>query len=134
IVAGAALPVVLIAGAGAWVARVAIAMPRLRRERIDPYALGSPWRSFVLDALDAHARYQRACRHATAGPLHDRLVEIEQRVDTGVRECWRVAQRGDALRKAIVDLDVDAPRSEPEVGEAKLRAAPSATRQQSVDS
>jgi len=134
IVAGAALPVVLIAGAGAWAARVAIAMPKQRRERIDPYALGSPWRSFVLDALDAHARYQRACRHATAGPLHDRLVEIEQRVDTGVQECWRVAQRGDALGKAIVDLDLDATRSELEAAEANLRSTPSPTRQQTVES
>jgi hypothetical protein len=134
IVAGAALPVVVLAGAGAWAVRVAVALPRQRKERIAPSSLGEPWRTFVLKALDAHARYQRACRRATSGPLHDRLVEIEQRVDTGVRECWRVAQRGDALGRAIVDLDVEGTRHELEVAESNLSASPSTTREKTVQS
>jgi hypothetical protein len=134
IVAGAALPLVVVAGAGAWAARVAVAMPRRKKERIDPSSLGEPWRTFVLKALDAHARYQRACRQVTSGPLHDRLVEIEQRVETGVRECWRVAQRGDSLGRAIVDLDVDGTRHELEVAEANLSTTPSPTREKTVAS
>jgi hypothetical protein len=102
----AALPVVGIA-AGAWLLRVATLLPRRKgRERIDPMSVSDPWRHFVRDALDAQRRYRKACSSANEGPLRERLIEIGERIDAGVSECWRVARRGDALVDAIGNLDV----------------------------
>jgi len=108
IVAG--LPIAAAAGIGAlaWVARVAIGMPRgPRAERIDPFTLPAPWRKSVHEALQAQRRFNDAVRKSDAGPLHDRLQEIGGRIDTGVRECWRVAQRGAALERGVKTLDVE---------------------------
>ncbi|MGH2684348.1 MAG: hypothetical protein ACRDJP_02645, partial [Actinomycetota bacterium] len=106
IVAG--LPIAAAAGIGAlaWLGRVALAIPRpVKGERIDPFALGEPWRHFVQDALQAQARYNRAVSSARAGPLRERLVEIGGRIDDGVDECWRIAKRGDDLDEALHHLD-----------------------------
>src|SRR5262245_56393389 len=66
------LPVVgvLAVGAGAFAARVAVAIPRdQHRERIDPLALQDPWRRFVKEALDAQKRFDTAVNDAPAGPM-----------------------------------------------------------------
>jgi hypothetical protein len=95
-------------GAAAWLVRVAVALPRRRRgERIDPYTLGEPWRHYVLEAQSAEVRYQRAVTTTEPGPLQERLNEIGARIATGVRECWRIARRADALQGALRDLDVE---------------------------
>ena len=108
IVAGAPLLAAAAVGALAWAGRVALAIPRSQKgERIDPFALGEPWRHFVRDALQAQARYSRAAGAAAAGPLRDRLVEIGDRIDDGVQECWRIANRGDDLDEALHHLEVD---------------------------
>ncbi len=103
----AGLPIVGAAavGAAAYAARVALSLPRREGERIDLRALGDPWRHFVAEALDARRRYDRALRTATAGPLRDRLGEIGDRLDDGVRECWRIALRGQALQRALAELE-----------------------------
>lgn len=103
----AGLPIVGAAaiGAAAYAARVALAMPRREGERIDLRALGDPWRHFVREALDARRRYDRAVQTVTAGPLRDRLSEIGDRLEDGVRECWRIALRGQALQRALAELD-----------------------------
>jgi hypothetical protein len=106
IVAG--LPVVAAAGIGAvaWAARIALAIPRpAKGERIDPFAVGEPWRHFVRDALQAQARYNRTAGAAAPGPLRERLVEIGGRIADGVDECWRIAKRGDDLDEALGHLD-----------------------------
>jgi hypothetical protein len=103
------LPLVAAAGVGlaAWAARVALAVPRRPREdRVDPSALSEPWRSFVREAQDAGRRYRRAVATTAPGPLRERLTSIGARIDTGVRESWRVAQRGQALESALAQLDV----------------------------
>jgi hypothetical protein len=102
----AVLPVVGIAAA-AWLVRVATLLPRRASgERIDPMSISDPWRGFVRDALDAQRRYRKAVSTAKPGPMRDRLIEIGERIDAGVSECWRVARRGDALVDAIGNLDV----------------------------
>ncbi|MEX0664070.1 MAG: hypothetical protein WD598_04780 [Acidimicrobiia bacterium] len=102
----AALPVVGIAAA-AWLVRVATLLPRRAGgEHIDPMSISDPWRGFVRDALDAQRRYRKAVAAANEGPLRLRLVEIGERIDAGVDECWRVARRADALVDAIGNLDV----------------------------
>jgi hypothetical protein len=89
-----------------WGARVAAAVPRApRRDRIEPYTLDDPWRRYVVDAVTAGERFAATTRRAKAGPLRDRLDEIGQRVNDGVAECWRVAQRGAALVEARAGLD-----------------------------
>jgi hypothetical protein len=113
VVAGLPLLAVLGIGSLAWLARVATLMPRgKRRDGIDAMSLSDPWRGFVREALDAQRRYRRAVSSTTAGPLRDRLVEIGERIDAGVQECWRVARRGDALVDAIGNLDPAAARRE----------------------
>lgn len=107
ILAGAPLAVAAGAAALAWVARVAVAAPRRKREdRIDPFTLGDPWRRFVSDGLQARARFQRTVDRTRGGPLRDRLSELGARLDDAVRECWRVACQGDALEGALKQLDV----------------------------
>src|SRR3546814_13643324 len=69
---------------------------------MDPFALSEPWRHYVQDALQANRRFKEAVDSARQGPLRDRLQEIDDRVETGVREVWRIARRGHDL--------VDAPR------------------------
>jgi hypothetical protein len=109
------LPILAAAGVGAaaWAARVALAVPRRAKgERIDPYALKDPWRQYVREAQSAQARYARAVGTADPGPLRQRLEEIGARIDTGVREAWRVAKRGAALEGALLSLDIPRTRQE----------------------
>lgn len=103
------LPVVAAAGIGAaaWAARVAVAVPRnAPAPRIDAGRLREPWRTFVREAEQAQQQFTRARQRAGKGPLHDRLVEIDERVASGVQECWRVAQAGNDLSIARSEIDV----------------------------
>lgn len=98
----------LVTGALGYAAGLAIARTRRRRprpERIDPFTVGQHWRPFVQGALQASARYRRTVEGVGPGPLRDRLEEIGTMVDTGVRECWRVARRGHELDDAVSTLD-----------------------------
>ena len=57
------LPLVAAAGVGAlaWVARVAVAVPRNAHEpRIEPGRLRAPWQGFVRDALQAQRQFASA--------------------------------------------------------------------------
>ena len=133
IVAGlAALPVVGIAAA-AWLVRVATLLPRRKKgERIDPMSISDPWRHFVRDALDAQRRYRKAVSGASAGPMQDRLVEIGERIDAGVSECWRVARRGDALVDAIGNLDVQSAQRDLEIARQDAEATPGDAQRETV--
>ena len=95
----------------ACAARVAVAIPRAPRpELIDPFAVSEPWRQHVRGALGAQRRFNDAVEAARDGPLRDRLRDIGERVDTGVREVWRIAQRADDLVEARRRIDPDALR------------------------
>lgn len=103
------------AGAVAYAAGAALALarnrtPRRRKERVDPFTVGEPWRHHVRGALQAQARYARAVGDVPAGPLRERLEEIGRRIDQGAGECWRIAQRGDALDDSVALLGVAATR------------------------
>jgi hypothetical protein len=107
IVAG--LPVVAAAGIGAaaWAARVVLAVPRAKRpERIDPFSVGEPWRAYVQGALSARARFERTVTATREGPLRQRLAEIDERLQHGVDEMWRIASRGDDIDHALGTIDV----------------------------
>lgn len=113
IIASAPLAVIVGAGALAWAVRVAIGLPRKAEgDRIDPFTLSAPWRRSIHEALQAQRRYDQAVKKAPIGPLRDRLAEIGQRIDAGVRECWRVAQRGDLLEGGVKTLDIQSTQQE----------------------
>ena len=118
------LPVLAIAGIAALVygIRVAMMLPRKQRgSRIDPMSIADPWRAFMREALDAQRRYRKAVAASNEGPMRDRLIEIGERVDAGVDECWRIARRGDALQEAIANLDVPNARAELEQAKQQSR-------------
>lgn len=129
------LPLLAVIGIGslAWLARVATLMPRRQRgDRIDAMSVSDPWRGFVREALDAQRRYRKAVSSASAGPLRDRLVEIGERIDAGVQECWRVARRGDALVDAIGNLDPVAARRELAAAKEAQKVSPGPNQEATV--
>jgi hypothetical protein len=94
---------VLVAG-GLAVATTARRIAGPGTERIDPFAVGEPWRRFVKDAVTARNRFDEAAARTPPGPLHDRLREVGSRIAEGVDEVWRIAQHGHALGRARNDL------------------------------
>jgi hypothetical protein len=104
------LPIVAAAGVGAaaYAVRVAVAVPRGKdADGIDPFALDDPWRTFVWQAKRSQRLFADEVKRAKDGPLKDRLREIEDRIDTGVEECWQVAQNGNALTQARARVDLE---------------------------
>lgn len=107
ILVGAPIAAIFAAGAAAWAARVAVAVPRNNTDgrTIDPFALQDPWRSFVRSAQQAQGKFDEAVRGAKRGPMRDRLTEIGNRLGDAVLECWRIARQGQALTDARKQLD-----------------------------
>lgn len=112
------------AGLAAYAARVALAVPRDRREAPNPAALSTPWRDYVREVLDSQQRYGRVVASVPDGPLRDRLAEIGQRIEDGVAEAWRIAQRGHALAGGLAQLNVEQIRQQLAYAEAEARQAP----------
>jgi hypothetical protein len=108
IVAGAPVAAAAAIGAGVYAGWVALRMPRGPQKpadgAIDLHRLRDPWRWYVKEALESRARFRRAVASASAGPLKDRLTEIGNRLDDGVAECWRIANRGQELEAALAQL------------------------------
>jgi hypothetical protein len=99
-------PLAVLAGASAWAARVAFAVPRRPAgEKVDAFQVGEPWRRFVLDAQQAERKFTGLVARARSGPIQDRLQEIGRRIGDGVSECWRIAKQGNALDDAIRSLN-----------------------------
>lgn len=137
IIAGGGALAAVALGLVAYAGRVGLAIPRVPQgERIDPFTLSEPWRHYVQDALQAHTRFREAVRDARPGPTQDRLREIDDRVDTGVREVWRIARRGHDLVDARRRLDPDSIRRDMAITEASARqpGASSATAERTMES
>lgn len=104
------LPIAAAVGIGAiaYGARVAVAIPKARHELggINPFVLDEPWRTFVWQAKRAQRQFTESVHRTQEGPLRERLQEISDRIDTGVEECWRVAQSGQALTEARAQIDI----------------------------
>lgn len=121
------------AGALAYVARVALAIPRKRAgERINPSQVAEPWRRFVIEALQAQARFDRTVKQTQSGPLHDHLATIGRRIADGVQECWRIARQGDVLQGALKELNQNEVEADLERVTDELREA-SGSRKQSLE-
>lgn len=113
ILTGGGIVAAVVLGLVAYAGRIGFAIPRADQgERIDPFTLSEPWRHFVQDAIQAQRRFADAVHDARPGPTKDRLRQIEHRVETGVREVWRIARRGHDLVAARRRLDPDAIRRE----------------------
>ena len=111
ILLGGGLAGAVVLGLVGWGGRVAAANPRAPADaRIDPFTLADPWRRYVTDALQARTRFAEAVGSAREGPMRERLVEIQSRVDTGVEEVWRIARRGHDLVDARRRVDPEAIR------------------------
>lgn len=136
IAAGAPIVAAALLGAAAYGAWVARQMPRARPATgadgdIDLRRLRDPWRWYVKEALDSEERFSRAVQGANAGPLRERLATIGTRLRDGVRECWRIANRGQELEDALREL---VPADQVEERIRSLRAGPpSATTDGLVD-
>ena len=135
IAGGLPLALAAVAGGLAWAARVALAVPRTRDEdRVDPYAVGEPWRRFVVDAQQAERNFAQVVGRTRPGPLQERLGDIGRRISDGVRECWRIACRGDALQGALQQLDVESIHRElEELDDERRRRGLRADRRASLD-
>jgi hypothetical protein len=126
IVAGAPIAAVAAVGAAFWAARVAAAAvfrKGPRREVIDPFAVGEPWRRFVQDALSAERRFDDTVRRTPEGPLRDRLRDLGERIHAGVREGWRIACQGASLQKGLQQFDIKDIRRELAMVEAEIDGA-----------
>ena len=108
ILAGIGVPAAVVAGGLLWAGRVAYAVLKGRphEEKIDPFTVQDPWRTLVHRAQLTGQRFEDAVRQTAPGPLRDRLAEVGGRVQTAVGEAWAIAKRGNALDKAVGNLDI----------------------------
>ena len=133
ILAGAALPVAAVAGAVGWLARVALAVPRKPAgDRVDPFAVGEPWRRFVLDAQQARRRFDTVVKRSRGGPVRERLEAIGRRIDDGVNASWRIACQGDNLSAGLQHLRLDEVEREIHEVDSDLRHTPEGPSRESL--
>ncbi|MGH9134160.1 MAG: hypothetical protein ACRDZZ_09505 [Ilumatobacteraceae bacterium] len=125
-------PIAAAAGVGvlAWGGRVLAAVPRnpKRGDRVEPFTLGDPWRSYVVGAQQSKQRFDRMVGDMAAGPLKDRLADLAGRLDDGVAESWRIARRGNDISGALARLDTVSAQAEL----AQLRATVGTTASRST--
>ena len=109
-------PIVAAAGIGAvaWGGQVLAAVPRdpRRGDRIEPFTLSDPWKSYVIGAQQSKERFDRMVHDMAAGPLKERLADLAARLDDGVAESWRIARRGNDISGALARLDTVSARAE----------------------
>jgi hypothetical protein len=132
----------LLVGAGVWGITTAVKVGRLRGrarrrdgrdERIDPFAIGEPWRRYVQEAQTTKARFQEAVGRTRQGPLREHLQSISERLDDAVRECWEIARQGHAMQEAARHVDVAGLKRNYDEANVELRNA-SADRQEVLQS
>ena len=124
-------PLAPLIGIGLWAANVTRSMPKAEAgPNIDPYTLREPWRAYVLGCMSARARFRRTIAGMRAGPLRDRLNEVEGRFATGVQEAWRIALRGHEIDGALRELG---PQQVMTQLEFARRQPPSPSRDSTID-
>lgn len=122
------------------VAVLALAVVALKRgtkpqvERMDPFALGEPWRLYVREAQQAEHRFAQAVKHVRPGPLRERLDEIGARLHDGVRECWNIASRADAMQHAVAAVDARSKEADLNRLQRELEVAGNDTLERAADS
>lgn len=107
----------IVAGAGAWIVGVVVALrsskpqgqraaERASSDRVDPFAVGEPWRRYVQSSQSARTRFSTAVASAPSGPLRDRLESIGERINEAAREIWVLAKDGHTLNGALKAINV----------------------------
>ena len=125
------MDLVLVGAAIAVVIAVVVAfktvasMSSQRRDGLDPFTVGEPWRQFVQGATRSGNTLHQIIESATPGPLRNRMESIADRLDDGLRETWTIARRGDQIDETIRRLDPTALRSKLATLEARAEASPS---------
>lgn len=117
-------PLLAAAGVGglAWGGRVLAAVPRNPTiDRVEPFTLSEPWRSYVVGAQAAKARFDRVVDDMGGGPLRERLAGLADRLDDGIDESWRIAKRGNDISDALARLDTV--RTQAELAQLRLSLA-----------
>lgn len=108
VLVGAPLAVAVLLGGAVYASVVGIRMPKGRRSgpggQIDLHLLRGQWRWYVHEALDSRKRFSKAIQGAGSGPIRQRLEGIGERIDDGVMESWRIANRGQELEAALAQL------------------------------
>lgn len=124
-----------VVGIGAYAGKVLAAVPRRGRDdAIDPASLRAPWRDYVRETQFAEARYDKVLRGARPGPLKDRLAQIGERIHDGVREAWRIAQRGQQLEDGLHQLQPSQAQRQLQQAQMEAERAPSDSNRQRVQS
>ena len=100
------------AGVAVYAGSVLAAMPGTdRAPLIDPFALSEPWRQLVQQGQRAGRTLRDTIAGASDGPLKQRLQEVADDLERGLREAYKTAQRGDQIDAAVTRLDPTALRS-----------------------
>ncbi len=104
---GLSAPFVVVLGAAGYGLRVGWAAIRRRSAlrkraerrlaRIDPWAVGEPWRGYTARALDARKRYHQLARDCLPGTVADYLAGSITKVDGAVEEEWALARSGASM-------------------------------------
>jgi hypothetical protein len=93
-------------GLAVYAGAVLLAVPRNpRKAAVDPFSVGEPWRQFVQAGQRSSRRLNETVRAVAPGPLRDRLQDIADRLDEGLREGWEIAKRGHQIDAAVRALD-----------------------------
>jgi hypothetical protein len=107
----------LLAGVGAWAVGVLLALrgskpdgqraaDRASSDRVDPFAVGEPWRRYVQSSQSARTRFSSAVDSAPSGPLRDRLESIGERINEAALEIWVIAKDGHSLNGALKAVNI----------------------------
>lgn len=108
-------PLVVAAGAGVvgWGAQVLAAVPRgASQARVEPFALSEPWRGYVVDAQVSKKRFDNVVAGMSKGPTRDRLAAMEDRLQEGIDESWKIAKRGHDISQAVKVLGTSSAEKE----------------------
>lgn len=111
-------PLGLVAGVVAWLGATLFKLrpstTRIKKQpaRIDPFAIGEPWRRYVQSAQQSKLRFERAAAATTSPIIRTRLFSLSERVDEAVTQCWTVAQRANQLDITMRGIDLTAIRRE----------------------
>ncbi len=73
-----------------------------------PPALDEPWRTFVAHALASQRDIVASVANTSPGPMRERLQLLAGHVDTGLRECWQLAQDGQRITRARLHINTPA--------------------------
>jgi len=109
---------------------VAAVISRARKTRaaqpkpaaLDPWSVPEPWRQLLHQAMDAQSRFDHSVADWPAGPIRERLTDLQPRVWADVEHVGTIAKRGAALSGWVAGVAGTGRPSAQQLAD-KLRAA-----------